>query len=70
MTKILTGKYASADAARNVLDELINAGFDREKVYLDAESASVKVMTPNDTEREAREILDRHAPSEVFERTA
>jgi hypothetical protein len=70
MTRILTGKYASVNAARNAMDELINAGFDREKVYLDAGSSTVKVMTPTATEREAREILDRHEPAEVFERTA
>jgi hypothetical protein len=70
MTKILTGRYDSIDKARNALDELINAGFDREKVFLDREKSLVKVMTPNDVEREAREIIDRHEPAEVTERSA
>jgi hypothetical protein len=70
MTKILTGKFETADGARNAFDDLINAGFEREKLFLDRETAHLKVMTPNDTEREAREILDRHSPLEVFERNA
>jgi hypothetical protein len=70
MTKILTGKYDTAERARNAFDDLINAGFDREKVYLDRETAHLKVMTPNDAEREARDILARHGPIQVFERTA
>lgn len=70
MAKILTGRYASADAATAVLDDLINAGFDREKVFVDRDTAHVKVMTPSETEPEAREILNRHRPEEIFERTA
>jgi hypothetical protein len=70
MTKILTGRYDSLDAARNAFDDLINAGFDREKVYLDRDTSHVKVMAPGATEPEAREILARHRPAEVFERPA
>ncbi len=70
MTKILTGKYDTAERAQNAFNDLINAGFDREKVFLDRETSHLKVMTPNDAEREAREILDRHGPLEVFQREA
>ena len=69
MTKTLTGKYDSPDKARNALDDLINIGFEREKVFLDRDNTLVKVITPNDVEREVREILDRHKPAEVTERT-
>ena len=68
MTKTLTGKYDSLDKARNALDDLINIGLEREKVFLDRDNTLVKVITPNDIEREVREILDRHQPADVTER--
>lgn len=68
MTKTLTGKYDSLDKARNALDDLINIGLDREKIFLDRGNTLVKVMIPNDIEREVREILDRHEPADVTER--
>lgn len=70
MVKILSGEYDSLDKARNALDDLINSGLDREKVFLDSENTLVKAMIPNEIEREVREILDRHEPSAVFERAA
>ncbi len=70
MTKILSGEFDSLDQARNALDDLINSGLDREKVFLDRDNTLVKVMIPNDIEREVREILDRHEPAAVFERAA
>jgi hypothetical protein len=70
MTKILTGKYASPEQARNAFDALINVGFDREKVFLDRETAHVKVMAPDAVEKEARDILAEHGPEAVFERMA
>ena len=70
MTKTLTGKYDSLDKARNALDDLINIGFEREKIFLDRDNTLVKVITPNDIEREVREILDRHEPATVTERPA
>lgn len=69
MTKTLTGSYDSLDKARNALDDLINIGLDREKVFLDRDHTLVKVMIPDDIEREVREVLDRHDPSAVSERT-
>jgi hypothetical protein len=70
MAKILTGKFPTHEHARNAFDDLINAGFEREKVYLDRETHHVKVITPLDTEREARELLGRHDPEQIFERPA
>lgn len=69
MTKTLTGAYDSLDKARNALDDLINIGLDREKVFLDRDNTLVKVMIPDDIEREVREVLDRHDPSAVTERS-
>jgi hypothetical protein len=69
MAKTLTGKYDSLDKARNALDDLINIGLDREKVFLDRDNTLVKVIIPNDIEREVRGILDSHGPVAVTERT-
>ena len=68
MAKTLTGKYDSLDKARNALDDLINIGLEREKIFLDRDNTLVKVIIPNDIEREVREILDRHEPAAVTER--
>lgn len=67
MAKTLTGTFASFDAARNAHEDFIDTGYPTEKVYLDREKAEVKVITSNDGEREAREILSRHKPSEITE---
>jgi hypothetical protein len=68
MPKTLTGTYGSAEAARNAHEDLIHTGFPSEKVFLDRDKGEVKVITADGNEREAREILDRHQPTEVGER--
>jgi len=70
MTKTLTARYPSAGAARNAHDDLIGTGYPTETVYLDQDNAAVKVMTSPEGEREAREILGRHQPQEITERTS
>lgn len=65
MTTTVTGEFQDVDAARNALDELISAGFDREKVFLEEEDARLKVLIPASAEGEVREILNRHEPREV-----
>ncbi len=67
MTKTLTGRYASANAALNTHEDLIHTGFPSEKVYLDRRRAEVTVMTPDPGAREVREILSRHLPAEITE---
>lgn len=67
MTKTLTAKYETEDAARNAHEDLIGTGYPQEKVFLHPDSPEVKVITPSDTEREAREILGRHEPSDISE---
>lgn len=67
MTKTLTGKYASGDAARNAHEDLIDTGYPNDTVYLDRDAGEVKVMTSADGEREVREILSRHQPLEITE---
>ena len=65
MTRTVTGVFQEVDAARNAVDDLVFSGFDREKVFLDHDTREVKVMVPDSVEREVKEILDRHGPTEV-----
>lgn len=67
MTKALTAKYETMTAAQNAHEDLIGTGYPREKMFFDPDSPEVKVITPEDTEAQAREILDRHKPSEIRE---
>jgi hypothetical protein len=68
MAKALTARYGAADAARNAHEDLVGVGYPREKLWLDVETAQVKVIAAEDAEREAREILDRHQPDSIDER--
>ena len=65
MTKTVTAVFASADAVRNALDDLVATGIDREKVFADQDNKLVKVMIPDAVESEVKEILNRHGPVEV-----
>ena len=67
MTKTLTAKYETEAAARNAHEDLMGTGYPQEKVFLQPDSAEVKVITPSDAEPQAREILGRHEPSEITE---
>ena len=65
MTKTITGTSESADTVRNVLDDLVSTGIDREKVFADQDNKFVKVMIPDSAEHEIKEILNRHRPTEL-----
>ncbi|MDA0962772.1 MAG: hypothetical protein O2898_07625 [Proteobacteria bacterium] len=68
MATTLTATYATEAAARNAYDDLIGSGYPREKIFHQKDVPEIKVMSPRDTLREAREILARHEPSKVIER--
>lgn len=65
MVKTLTGIFASSAKIRNVREDLIASGLDREKFYVDEENHQVKVMVPSSAEPEIMEILKRHDPNRV-----
>ncbi len=67
MTKTLTGRFASAETARNAHEDLIDTGYPSETVYLDRDRGEVKVITSADAAREAREVLRRHQPIGIDE---
>lgn len=68
MAKTVTAKFSSIDAARNAHEDLIDLGYPSEQVFLNRENGDVKVMTTDEGESEAREVLDRHHPTEITAR--
>lgn len=65
MLETITATYANQTTVANVVDELINAGIPREKIYSDDAIMQVKVMVPETGVSGAREILHRHKPAEI-----
>jgi hypothetical protein len=63
MTKTLFAAYKEVDAVKNSLDDLINHGIDREKIFADEDSMEVRVMIHEAMEAEVNEILNRHHPA-------
>lgn len=69
MTKIVSATYASPGAAKNAHEDLIDTGYPTDTLMYDHEKAHIAVKTSVETEREVLEILDRHAPLEISDRT-
>jgi len=63
--KTITATYDSETTLANVVDDLVNHGLPREKVFSDNASLQVKVMVPETSEPEIDEILKRHSPVET-----
>ncbi|MBT0961046.1 hypothetical protein [Denitromonas iodatirespirans] len=62
MRKTITGDFRTEDAMRNAMDDLLSVGIPREQLFMDTAQISLKVITPEATEREVNEILTRHQP--------
>ncbi|HRP98002.1 MAG TPA: hypothetical protein PL143_17320 [Rhodocyclaceae bacterium] len=65
MTKTLTATYDDPTALINVVDDLINDGLEREKIFSDKENKFVKVIIPDTIEPEISAILKRHHPTSL-----
>lgn len=62
MTITITATYDNATALANVVDELVNDGIEREKIYRDEDKTQVKVIVHKSIEPAVLEILERHGP--------
>ncbi|RBP31056.1 hypothetical protein DET50_10677 [Marinobacter pelagius] len=60
MNKTVNGSYDDHDQAKNTWDDLIATGIPRDNIYIDEDAKQVKVIVPEETEREVREIFERH----------
>lgn len=69
MTKIVSATYASLDAAKMAYDDLIDTGYSTDNLLYDPKKPHIAVRSSADTEREVLEILNRHGPTEVSDRT-
>lgn len=65
MFKTITATYANKTTLTNVVDELVNGGLPREKIYSDDAAMQVKVMVPEVEVRGITEILNRHQPTSM-----
>jgi len=65
MLKTITATYASKTTVANVVDELVNDGIPREKIYSDDTTMQVKVMVPETGVLGIEEILNRHEPTSI-----
>ncbi len=65
MTMTVTGHYESIDQAHGAKDDLVATGIPQEKIYVGKDSSEIKVICPDTTVPEIREILDRHGPVKI-----
>ena len=65
MTKIVTAIYASEETLVNVRDDLVSTGIPQEKIRINKEKRQVQVMSPDVTESEIIEIMNRHKPTQI-----
>ena len=65
MTKIVTAIYASEETLVNVRDDLVSTGIPQEKIRINKDKRQVQVMSPDVTEKEIIEIMQRHDPTQL-----
>lgn len=65
MFKTITATYDSETTIANVVDDLINDGLPREKVFIDKTLLQIKVMIPEASESGINEILKQHSPIKI-----
>lgn len=66
MTQTVTATYGNILKAVNAFDELVSEGIDREKLFLDRETYQLKVIIPEDVQRQVESILERHEPEKMW----
>lgn len=69
MNRTVTATYGSRDTVRNVVDDLVSSGIPREKILAVEDENVVKVITPEVTEPEVLDLLGRHKPIRMDERS-
>ena len=60
MSETVTVNYASSDAMKNAVNDLLGAGIPQEKFYVDEEKLQIKVITPTASKPEIEQLLNRH----------
>lgn len=65
MFKTITATFDSETTLTNVVDDLINDGLPREKVFRDDKLLQIKVTIPEASESGINELLQRHSPIKI-----
>lgn len=61
MSATVTTTYASKDAMRNAINDLLGAGIPNENFFVDDAHMQLKVITGKDSKPEILELLNRHS---------
>lgn len=62
MSTTVTMSYGSLDSLKNAVDDLIGVGIPQEQFHVIKDDLQIKVITPDATAPEIRELLGRHNP--------
>lgn len=62
MNTTVTMSYSSLDSLKNAVDDLIGVGIPQEQFHVIKDDLQLKVITPEASEPEIRELLSRHNP--------
>ena len=65
MTDAVVATYKDALTITNVEDDLRSLGIPEEKIKIDKDNARIRVMVPQESKAEIREVLNRHKPTEI-----
>lgn len=65
MQTTITATYDNKTALTNVVDDLVNDGLPREKIFADEDRLEVKVIVPTVTEPGITQLLKRHDPIKI-----
>lgn len=71
MNKILVATFDSEDSLKGAENDLVTAtiaGFPREKILVDKENKTIKVIIPETTKAEVLRMLNEHRPINVTEK--
>lgn len=68
MNETVTATFASEDAVKTVIDDLLGVGIPQEKFFVDKNTHQVKVIAPSDTAAEILDLLKSHKPTKIDER--
>lgn len=60
MGKAINGKFENMDQARNTRDDLIGSEIPQDRIFIDEDEQTIRVMLPSEEAREVYEIFDRH----------
>ncbi len=69
MNETVTATFASPEALKNAVNELLGAGIPGEQFFVDKEQNLIKVITPVQSDPEILALLNRHNPTKVAEKT-